>query len=110
MDGRTKGSLKFADEIFDNAKKNLELQNNNEDEKVHANAIKALVNPKHQLSDEEIRQEIITILVAVSVVTIVKLKLLNIKFNAGARLDNDNYLNNTFNARNAQKCSAKSFK
>lgn len=66
MDGRTKGSLKFADEIFENAKRNLELQNNNEDEKVHANAIKTLVDPKHQLSDEEIKQEIITLLVAVS--------------------------------------------
>lgn len=66
MDGRTKGSLKFADEIFENAKKNFELSNNNEDEKTYPNAIKTLVNPKHQLSDEEIRQEIITILVAVS--------------------------------------------
>lgn len=66
MDGRTKGSLKFADEIFENAKKNLELRNNNEDEKTYPNAIKTLVDPKHQLTDEEIRQEIITLLVAVS--------------------------------------------
>jgi hypothetical protein len=66
MDGRTKGSLKFADEIFENAKRNQELENNNEDEKVSKNAIKTLVDPKHQLSDEEIKQEIITLLVAVS--------------------------------------------
>lgn len=69
MDGRTKGSLKFADEIFENAKRNLMQQNNNEDDgKTHVNAIKTLVDPKHQLSDEEIRQEIITLLVAVSIV------------------------------------------
>ena len=66
MDGRTKGSLKFADEIFENAKRNLELQNNNDYDKTPKNAIKTLMDPKYQLTDEEIHQEIITLLVAVS--------------------------------------------
>lgn len=64
MDGRTKGSLKFADEILYNARKNVEEANNNES---HKNAIKLLVDPKYKLSDVEIKEEIITLLVAVRV-------------------------------------------
>lgn len=68
MDGRTKGSLKFTDEIFETAKKNRELvKNNNEDEKVYPNAVDILVDPRHQFTEEEIKQEITSILVAVSI-------------------------------------------
>lgn len=63
MDGRTKGSLKFTDEIFEKARKNAADPNNNETQK---NAIKLLVDPKYKLDDEEIKQEITTLLVAVS--------------------------------------------
>jgi hypothetical protein len=68
MDGRTKGSLKFTDEIFTKARKNVENNNNNNnfEEETHKNAIKLLVDPKYKLEDEEIKQEITTLLVAVS--------------------------------------------
>lgn len=61
MDGRTKGSLKFTDEILENARKNFDPNNN----VTQKNAIKLLIDPKYKLDDEEIKQEITTLLVAV---------------------------------------------
>lgn len=61
MDGRTKGSLKFTDEILNRARKNHDANNN----VTQKNAIKLLVDPKYNLDDDEIKQEITTLLVAV---------------------------------------------
>lgn len=62
-----KGSLKFTDEIFEKARQNVTNNNNNNDnEEKYKNAIKLLVDPKYRLDDEEIKQEITTLLVAVS--------------------------------------------
>ena len=61
MDGRTKGSLKFTDEILEKARKNFDPNNN----VAQKNAIKLLIDPKYKLDDEEIKQEITTLLVAV---------------------------------------------
>lgn len=68
MNGRTKGSLKFVDEILENAR-NKKDNNNNENDTTYKSAIKRLVDPSNKFNDREIREEIVTLLVAVRKVT-----------------------------------------
>lgn len=63
INGRTKGSLKFADEILENARNNVDNNNNNNE--TYKSAIKLLVDPAHKFNDREIKEEIISLLVAV---------------------------------------------
>lgn len=63
MEARSKSSLKFTEEILQNGRRNAEISNNISGPK---NTIKSLVNPKHELSDQEIREEITSIIMAVS--------------------------------------------
>ena len=64
MEGRKKGSLKFTDEILKKARQHSELISSSNDSP--KNSIKTLVNPKYGLSDEEIREEINSLIMAVS--------------------------------------------
>lgn len=62
MNGRSKSSLKFVEEILQKGKQNALNNNNNNDE--HTNIIKSLVDPKHGLCDQEIREEIFSMIMA----------------------------------------------
>lgn len=64
MDGRTKSALKLVDKIYENALKNQEEHYNDGSE--NANAIKAMTNPKHHLSEREVKEEIFGLILAVS--------------------------------------------
>lgn len=61
INGRTKSSLKFTEEILQNGRKMSEYNNNNNEP---TNIIKSLTDPKHGLSDQEIREEIFSMIMA----------------------------------------------
>lgn len=69
MEARRKSSLKFTDEILQRGRANSEVIYNHNGPK---NTIKSLVNPKHGLDDEEIREEINSIIMAVSKLQIMR--------------------------------------
>lgn len=106
MDGRTKGSLKFTDEIFEKARKNAADPNNNETQK---NAIKLLVDPKYNLDDEEIKQEITTLLVAVSFLIILINLIKLIHPSKGSRFNDNRHIYRPPNACHAQRHSTESY-
>lgn len=62
MEGRMKGSIKFTEEILQNARRKSEISNY----EAPKNSIKTLVNQKYRLSDQEIREEINSMIMAVS--------------------------------------------
>lgn len=64
MEARKKSSLKFTEYVLKKGRLNSDLDNNHKN--VPKNTIKSLVNPKHALSDQEIREEINSIIMAVS--------------------------------------------
>lgn len=64
MEGRTKSALKLVDKIYENALKSRDENYNDGSEK--ENAIKAMTNFKHQLSEQEIKEEIFGLILAVS--------------------------------------------
>jgi hypothetical protein len=66
MEGRKKSSLQFTEEILRNGRNNVDINGNQEGPK---NTIKTLVNPKYNFSDQEIREEINSIIMAVSKIT-----------------------------------------
>lgn len=57
-----RGSLKFAEEILENARQ----KSQGNDELNENSTMQALINPKHDLSEEEILHELRTLIVAVS--------------------------------------------
>lgn len=59
MNGRSKSSFKFVEEILQRGRQNA-INNNDE----HTNIIKSLVDPKHELCDQEIREEIFSMIMA----------------------------------------------
>lgn len=63
MEARQKSSLKFTEEILRKGRLNSEINYNYNAPK---NTIKSLVNPKYALCDQEIREEINSIIMAVS--------------------------------------------
>jgi cytochrome P450 len=67
MNGRTKGSLKFVDEIMQIDKEDKN-NNNNDGDKTYKSAIELLVNSTNNFTDQEIKEEIITLLVAVKTI------------------------------------------
>jgi hypothetical protein len=66
MEGRKKSSLQFTEEILRKGRNSVEINGNLEGPK---NTIKTLVNPKYDFSDQEIREEINSIIMAVSNIT-----------------------------------------
>lgn len=68
MEARRRSSLKFTEEILQRGRANSEVVYNYTGPK---NTIKSLVNPKHGLCDEEIREEINSIIMAVSKIQII---------------------------------------
>lgn len=63
INGRTKSSLKFTEEILEKGKKSIENNNNNNTNST-CNIISVLVDPKHGLCDQEIREEIFSMIMA----------------------------------------------
>lgn len=61
QNGRQKSSLKFTEDVFQKGKKTggLESEHN-----FSTNVVQLLFNPKHQLTDREIREEIFSIIMA----------------------------------------------
>lgn len=66
MEGRKKSSLLFTEEVLRKGRNNAEIYENYNGPK---NTIKTLVNPKYEFSDQEIREEINSIIMAVSRIT-----------------------------------------
>lgn len=62
MDGRKHGGLQFVNKIYDDAVMNRDEEEYYDKE----NIVRALVNPKFQLSEQEIKDEIAGIILAVS--------------------------------------------
>lgn len=71
MEGRRKSSLKYTEEILRRGRLSSEINNNYSAPK---NTIKSLVNPKYGLCDEEIREEVNSIIMAVSKIQCLALK------------------------------------
>jgi hypothetical protein len=64
MDGRSKSALKLVDKIYDNAMRSRDENYNDGSE--YANAIKAMTDQKHNLSEREVKEEIFGLILAVS--------------------------------------------
>lgn len=66
LDGRTKSALKLVDRIYENALNNRE--ENYDDGSENENAIKAMTNPRNNLSEREVKEEIFGLILAVSLI------------------------------------------
>lgn len=64
QDGRNKSALKLVDKIYENAIKNRD--EHYEDGSENINAIKALTDPKYNLSERMVKEEIFGLILAVS--------------------------------------------
>lgn len=104
MEARRRSSLKFTEEILQRGRANSEVVYNYTGPK---NTIKSLVNPKHGLCDEEIREEINSIIMAVSKIQIIiKIRqLIMKKIFSGSRDISDNRFVGASASRYAQKYS-----
>lgn len=107
MDGRNKSALKLVDKIYENAIKYRDEHYNDGSE--NPNAIKAMTNLKHNLSEKEVKEEIFGLILAVSFKRNQLLIFIYFLTNLGSRFINDRPINNPSNACYAQKSSRKSF-
>ena len=100
----SKSSLKYAQIIIDKIRKEQEIESIDDNEKPKT-FIRALINKKNCLSDEEISDEIKTMLVAVNYSISMFNNFLKFKFIIGTRHNCTFSVNNSSSFGDEQRCS-----